>query len=116
MFNDDVPPLERLYTGERVGLLVLGRAQIADLTPEVPYIVISVTDPDRTDASVLPTPSCAVPSTWLSPSRLCCFCCPSSSLSPSSSASTVPAPSSLSKRASPSTVTFFPSSSSAPCS
>ena len=56
MFNDDIPLLERVYEGERVDLLVLGRAQIADLTPEVPYIVISVTDPDRTDASVLETP------------------------------------------------------------
>ena len=33
MFNDDIPLLERVYEGERVDLLVLGRAQIADLTP-----------------------------------------------------------------------------------
>ena len=56
MFSDDVPHQERVYKGERVGLLVLGRAQIADLTPDVPYVVISVTDPDRTDATVLATP------------------------------------------------------------
>lgn len=56
MFNDDVPPLERVYKGERVSLLVLGRAYVADLTPEVPYLVISVTDPDKSDAFVLPNP------------------------------------------------------------
>jgi len=56
MFNDGVPPLERVYRGERIGLLVLGRAYVADLTPEVPYLVISVTDPDQSDAFVLPTP------------------------------------------------------------
>ncbi len=55
MFNEDVPPLERVYRGGRISLLVLDRAQIADLAPEVPYLVISVTDPDRPDASLQAT-------------------------------------------------------------
>lgn len=56
MFNDDVPPLERIYQGSRMNFLVLGRTDVRTVTPHVPYIVISVTDPDKPDADIAESP------------------------------------------------------------
>lgn len=58
MFNNDTPPLQRIYRGPRMAFLVLGRTLIGSVVPEVPYLVISVTDPERSEASLAASPLC----------------------------------------------------------
>ena len=49
-------PLERIYQGPRVDFLVLNRYQVAEVTPDVPYLIISVTDPEREEAVLAESP------------------------------------------------------------
>jgi predicted protein tyrosine phosphatase len=56
MFNDDVPPLDRIFTGPHMGFLVLSRALVRVVVPTVPYIVISITDPENDEAEIAPSP------------------------------------------------------------
>lgn len=58
MFNDDISPLQRIYRGPRMAFLVLGRTLIGSVVPEVPYLVISVTDPERSEAIFAASPLC----------------------------------------------------------
>lgn len=58
MFNDDLPPLQRVYHGPRMAFLVLGRSLIGSVIPKVPYLVISVTDPERSEANLAASPLC----------------------------------------------------------
>lgn len=44
------PFAERIYHGSRVNFLVLNRFDVATVKPDVPYLVISVTDPERDEA------------------------------------------------------------------
>lgn len=55
MFNSHLPPLERISWRTPVGLLVVGRAELRTLSPLVPYVVISITDPDKPDAEIIPS-------------------------------------------------------------
>lgn len=52
MFNQDLPPLERIYKGSAIQLLVLSRDEVSIVAPQVPYIVISITDPEKDDAVI----------------------------------------------------------------
>lgn len=52
MFNQDLPPLERIYKGSSIHLLVLSRDEVSIVAPQVPYIVISITDPEKDDALI----------------------------------------------------------------
>ena len=56
MFDNELLPLQRTYNGSRLKFLVLGRADIRTITPDVPYIVISITDPDKPDAEIAESP------------------------------------------------------------
>jgi len=56
MFSDRIPPLERIYAGPRLKFLVLGRAEVATVTPDVPYIVASITDPEQPEADIAESP------------------------------------------------------------
>ncbi len=50
-------PLEPdVLGGPAMRLLVLNRARVARVMPNVPYIVISVTDPDRPEADIAENP------------------------------------------------------------
>ena len=51
-----LPPLERIHRGPVLNLLVLGRADIQTVMPEVPYSVISITDPNSPDAVLADSP------------------------------------------------------------
>ncbi|MBX7221013.1 MAG: hypothetical protein K1Y36_13780 [Blastocatellia bacterium] len=55
MFNSHLPPLERIIWGTQIGLLVVGRAELRTLSPLVPFVVISITDPDKPDAEIIPS-------------------------------------------------------------
>lgn len=56
MFSDRIPPLERIYEGPRLKFLVLGRAEVATVTPDVSYIVASITDPEQPEAVIAESP------------------------------------------------------------
>jgi len=56
MFSYDVPLLDRIFYGSRINLLVLGRIDIGKFVLEAPYIVISITDPERPEATLQPSP------------------------------------------------------------
>lgn len=58
MFNDDVPPLQRVYRGPRMSFLVLGRDLAGSTAPDLPYVVISITDPRRPEARLAASPLC----------------------------------------------------------
>ncbi len=58
MFNDDVPPIQRVYRGLHMAFLVLGRRLVGSFIPEVPYLVISVTDPEEPEANLAASPLC----------------------------------------------------------
>jgi len=56
MFEDDVPLEDRIYCGEQVKLLVLSRSLAGTYVPDLPYLVISITDPHRQDAVLADSP------------------------------------------------------------
>lgn len=49
-------PLDRIFRGAQVDLLVLGREDVQSVVPSDPYIVISITDPDREIAELAESP------------------------------------------------------------
>ncbi len=51
-----LPFAERIYHGSRRSFLVLNRYEAATATPDMPYIVISVADPERGDARLAESP------------------------------------------------------------
>ena len=55
MLNDNISPLERVYAGSRIKILVLSRVDIGEIIPEAPYIVISISDPEQPDAAIIQT-------------------------------------------------------------
>ena len=50
------PIAARIYRGSVVDFLVLSRHEIAAALPDVPYVVVSVTDPDRMEATLAESP------------------------------------------------------------
>lgn len=56
MFTSATPPLERVYLGERVSFLVLNRFEVAAVIPSVPYLILSITDPERPEATFAASP------------------------------------------------------------
>jgi predicted protein tyrosine phosphatase len=52
MFDEKVLPRERIYAGRTVAVLVLNRQLAGSFTSDVPYIVISITDPHRPEAEL----------------------------------------------------------------
>jgi predicted protein tyrosine phosphatase len=50
------PALERIYRGPEANFLVLGRADVGVVVPEVPYAVISITDPSAPEAELAASP------------------------------------------------------------
>ncbi len=50
------PFTERIYQGSRVNFLVLNRYEVETVMPEVPYLVLSVTDPERPEAILAASP------------------------------------------------------------
>lgn len=53
MLQKNLPISERIFRGQKIQLLVLGREEIKDFTFEKPYLIISVTDPKNTDAEIV---------------------------------------------------------------
>lgn len=51
-----LPFNERIYHGSAVDFLVLGRHDIEIVVPDVPYLVVSVTDPDRMEVVLAESP------------------------------------------------------------
>ena len=52
MFQKDLPVNERIFTGSKLKILVLGREEIKNFSAHLPYIIISVTDPETDDAEI----------------------------------------------------------------
>lgn len=52
MFLHDLPLKERIFQGTRVQFLVLNREDMKTFVAEVPYLVISVTDPEKHAAEI----------------------------------------------------------------
>jgi len=50
------PFAERIYRGPRMSFLVLNRHEAETAVPDVPYLVISVTDPERDEAALAESP------------------------------------------------------------
>jgi hypothetical protein len=56
MFRRDLPLRERIFKGPRYQLLALGRDEVSAFEPEVPFVVISVSDPGRAGPDIADTP------------------------------------------------------------
>lgn len=56
MFTSATPPLERVYQGERISFIVLNRFEAAKVAPSVPYLILSITDPERPEATFAASP------------------------------------------------------------
>ncbi|MDQ4122971.1 MAG: hypothetical protein M3209_16155 [Acidobacteriota bacterium] len=56
MFQRDLSLTERIFQGTQVQFLVLSRVDIQSFTAEIPYLVISVTDPDKPEAEIAEAP------------------------------------------------------------
>jgi predicted protein tyrosine phosphatase len=52
MFPSGTPLSERFFNGTRFQFLVLSRAEVESFTAELPYLVISITDPEQPEASI----------------------------------------------------------------
>lgn len=50
MFPRDTPLSERYFNGAQIHFLVLSRVEIETFEADIPYLVISVTDPDQPEA------------------------------------------------------------------
>lgn len=56
MFNSELSPIERIYNGANLKLLVLGRDEISTFSASIPYSVISITDPEKEEADIYQSP------------------------------------------------------------
>jgi len=56
MFTAATPPLERVYLGKRVSFLILNRFEAAAVALDVPYLILSITDPERLEATFAASP------------------------------------------------------------
>ena len=52
MFRRDVPLPERVFKGSRYSLLALGRDEAESFVPEVPYLVVAISDPDKPEPEI----------------------------------------------------------------
>lgn len=52
LFRRELSISERIFKGSRYQLLAVGREEIKDFIPEVPYIVISISDPDKPEQEI----------------------------------------------------------------
>lgn len=52
MFATGTPLSERYFTGTRFQFLVLSRAEVESFTAETPYLVVSITDPEKSEALI----------------------------------------------------------------
>lgn len=57
MFNQNSPINERIFHGKMLQFLVLGREEIKSFTSNLPYLIISVTDPNNSDAEIAESPN-----------------------------------------------------------
>jgi len=55
MFRRDVPLPQRVFKGSRYSLLALGRDEAGSFVPDVPYLVVSISDPEKPEPEI-PTP------------------------------------------------------------
>jgi hypothetical protein len=55
MFRRDVPLSERVFKGSRYSLLALGREEAKYFVPEAPYLIVSISDPDKPEPEI-PSP------------------------------------------------------------
>ncbi len=53
MFIKSLSPIERIFVGSKMKFLVLSREEVKTVSPQIPYIVISVTDPQTVEADIL---------------------------------------------------------------
>src|SRR5687767_3288978 len=52
LFKRDIPLAARIFKGSRYQLLALGRDEIKTFLPEVPYLIVSVSDPDKPESEI----------------------------------------------------------------
>jgi predicted protein tyrosine phosphatase len=57
MLQKILPISERIFKGEKIQFLVLGREEIKNFTFENSYLVISITDPQNSDAEIIQSPN-----------------------------------------------------------
>ncbi len=57
MFNQNSTTAERIFHGKRFQLLALSREEIKQFTSDLPYLIISVTDPNNSDAEIAESPN-----------------------------------------------------------
>ena len=56
MFSSETPLSERIFNGTRFQFLVLSRAEVETFTAETPYLIVSVTDPEQSEATLAESP------------------------------------------------------------
>ena len=56
MFPSATPLSERFFNGTRFQFLVLSRAEVETFAAETPYLVVSVTDPEQPEATLVESP------------------------------------------------------------
>ena len=56
MFPSDTPLSERFFNGRRFQFLVLSRVAVETFTADIPYLVVSVTDPEEPEANISESP------------------------------------------------------------
>ena len=56
MFRRDVPLPERVFKGSRYQLLALGRDEAKSFVPDVPYLIVSISDPDKPEPEIPTSP------------------------------------------------------------
>ena len=57
MFSRFAPPSERIYQGNRINFLILNRFDVETTLLDVPYVIVSVTDPERPEATIADSPN-----------------------------------------------------------
>lgn len=57
MLHKVLPINERIFHGKRFQFLALSREEIKQFTSELPYLIISVTDPNNSDAEIAESPN-----------------------------------------------------------
>ena len=57
LFKRDTPIAERIFKGSLYQLLALGRDEIKTFVPEVPYLIVSVSDPNKPEAEIVDSPN-----------------------------------------------------------
>jgi len=56
MLFQNMPIEKRIFKGSKYNFLAVSRAEIKSFSPGIPYIVISVTDPEKSEAEIFDSP------------------------------------------------------------